>query len=326
LQKKNQNTYMIDKKIFLAGHNGLVGSSIFKKIKSSFNVVTRDKSDLDLRNRDLVDNFFNSEKPSTVILAAAKVGGIKANYENPVDFLLQNLEIQNNVISLSCKHNVKNFIFLGSSCIYPKLSTVPISEDQLLTGPLEETNRAYALAKIAGIELINSYNKQYEKSWISLMPCNLYGENDNFDPKTSHVLPALIRKIYFAKVNNEKKVKIWGSGNPKREFLHSDDLANAIEFIMNLNDNDLTQAAKTNNSLINIGTGYDIKINDLAKLIGEVMDYEFEIVNDLSEPDGTLLKTLDTRKINNLGWMPKISLRDGISSVVEYFKENHRIL
>jgi len=317
---------MIDKKIFLAGHNGLVGSSIFKKIASSFNVVTKDKSDLDLRNRESVDNFFNREKPSTVILAAAKVGGIKANYENPVDFLLQNLEIQNNVISLSHKHNVKNFIFLGSSCIYPKLSTVPISEDQLLTGPLEETNRAYALAKIAGIELINSYNKQYEKSWISLMPCNLYGENDNFDPKTSHVLPALIRKIYFAKVNNEKKVKIWGSGNPKREFLHSDDLANAIEFIMNLNDNDLTQAAKTNNSLINIGTGYDIKINDLAKLIGEVMDYEFEIVNDLSEPDGTLLKTLDTRKINNLGWMPKISLRDGISSVVEYFKENHRIL
>jgi GDP-L-fucose synthase len=317
---------MIDKKIFLAGHNGLVGSSIFKKIASSFNVITKDKSDLDLRNRESVDNFFNREKPSTVILAAAKVGGIKANYENPVDFLLQNLEIQNNVISLSHKHNVKNFIFLGSSCIYPKLSTVPISEDQLLTGPLEETNRAYALAKIAGIELINSYNKQYEKSWISLMPCNLYGENDNFDPKTSHVLPALIRKIYFAKVNNEKKVKIWGSGNPKREFLHSDDLANAIEFIMNLNDNDLTQAAKTNNSLINIGTGYDIKINDLAKLIGEVMDYEFEIVNDLSEPDGTLLKTLDTRKINNLGWMPKISLRDGISSVVEYFKENHRIL
>jgi len=274
---------MIDKKIFLAGHNGLVGSSIFKKIASSFNVITKDKSDLDLRNRESVDNFFNREKPSTVILAAAKVGGIKANYENPVDFLLQNLEIQNNVISLSHKHNVKNFIFLGSSCIYPKLSTVPISEDQLLTGPLEETNRAYALAKIAGIELINSYNKQYEKSWISLMPCNLYGENDNFDPKTSHVLPALIRKIYFAKVNNEKKVKIWGSGNPKREFLHSDDLANAIEFIMNLNDNDLTQAAKTNNSLINIGTGYDIKINDLAKLIGEVMDYEFEIVNDLSE-------------------------------------------
>ena len=317
---------MIDKKIFLAGHNGLVGSSIFKKIASSFNVITKDKSDLDLRNRESVDNFFNREKPSTVILAAAKVGGIKANYENPVDFLLQNLEIQNNVISLSHKHNVKNFIFLGSSCIYPKLSTVPISEDHLLTGPLEETNRAYALAKIAGIELINSYNKQYDKTWISLMPCNLYGENDNFDPKTSHVLPALIRKIYIAKVNNEKKVKIWGSGSPKREFLHSDDLADAVEFIINLNDNDLTHAAKTNNSLINIGTGYDIKINDLAKLIGEVMDYDFEIVNDLSEPDGTLLKTLDTRKINNLGWMPKISLRDGISSVVEYFKENHRIL
>ena len=172
---------MIDKKIFLAGHNGLVGSSINKKITSSFNVITRDRSDLDLRNRKSVDNFLNSEKPSIVILAAAKVGGIKANYENPVDFLLQNLEIQNNVISLSHKHNVKNFIFLGSSCIYPKLSTVPISEDQLLTGPLEETNRAYALAKIAGIELINSYNKQYDKTWISLMPCNLYGENDNFD-------------------------------------------------------------------------------------------------------------------------------------------------
>lgn len=317
---------MSDKKIFLAGHNGLVGSSIFKKIKSSFSVITRDKSELDLRNRESVDNFFNSEKPSTVILAAAKVGGIKANYENPVDFLLQNLEIQNNVISLADKHNVKNFIFLGSSCIYPKLSTVPISEDQLLTGPLEETNRAYALAKIAGIELISSYNKQHEKIWISLMPCNLYGENDNFDPKTSHVLPALIRKIYFAKVNNEKKVKIWGSGNPKREFLHSDDLANAVDFILNLNDNDLTQAARTNNSLINIGTGCDIKINDLAKLIGEIMDYEFEIVNDPSEPDGTLVKTLDTQKINNLGWTPKISLREGITSVVEYFKENHSIL
>jgi GDP-L-fucose synthase len=317
---------MIDKKIFLAGHNGLVGSSIFKKIKSSFNVITRDKSYLDLRNKDLVDQFFFSEKPSTVILAAAKVGGIKANYENPVDFLLQNLEIQNNIISLAYKHNVKNFIFLGSSCIYPKLSSVPISEDQLLTGPLEETNRAYALAKIAGIELISSYNKQHKKAWISLMPCNLYGENDNFDPKTSHVLPALIRKIYFAKVNNEKKVKIWGSGNPKREFLHSDDLANAVDFILNLNDNDLTQAARTNNALINIGTGCDIKINDLAKLIGEIMDYEFEIVNDPSEPDGTLVKTLDTKKINNLGWTPKISLRQGITSVVEYFKENHSIL
>lgn len=317
---------MIDKKIFLAGHNGLVGSSIYKKITSSFNVITRDRSDLDLRNRKSVDNFLNSEKPSIVILAAAKVGGIKANYENPVDFLLQNLEIQNNVISLSHKHNVKNFIFLGSSCIYPKLSTIPISEDQLLTGPLEETNRAYALAKIAGIELINSYNKQYDKTWISLMPCNLYGENDNFDPNTSHVLPALIRKIHFAKISNEKKVKIWGSGSPKREFLHSDDLADAVEFIINLNDNDLTHAAKTNNSLINIGTGYDIKINDLAKLIGEVMDYDFEIDNDLSEPDGTLVKTLDTRKINNLGWMPKISLRDGIASVVKYYTENHILL
>ena len=317
---------MIDKKIFLAGHNGLVGSSINKKITSSFNVITRDRSDLDLRNRKSVDNFLNSEKPSIVILAAAKVGGIKANYENPVDFLLQNLEIQNNVISLSHKHNVKNFIFLGSSCIYPKLSTIPISEDQLLTGPLEETNRAYALAKIAGIELINSYNKQYDKKWISLMPCNLYGENDNFDPNTSHVLPALIRKIHFAKISNEKKVKIWGSGSPKREFLHSDDLADAVEFIINLNDNDLTHAAKTNNSLINIGTGYDIKINDLAKLIGEVMDYDFEIDNDLSEPDGTLVKTLDTRKINSLGWMPKISLRDGIASVVKYYTENHILL
>ena len=317
---------MIDKKIFLAGHNGLVGSSINKKITSSFNVITRDRSDLDLRNRKSVDNFLNSEKPSIVILAAAKVGGIKANYENPVDFLLQNLEIQNNVISLSHKHNVKNFIFLGSSCIYPKLSTIPISEDQLLTGPLEETNRAYALAKIAGIELISSYNKQYDKTWISLMPCNLYGENDNFDPNTSHVLPALIRKIHFAKISNEKKVKIWGSGSPKREFLHSDDLADAVEFIINLNDNDLTHAAKTNNSLINIGTGCDIKINDLAKLIGEVMDYDFEIDNDLSEPDGTLVKTLDTRKINSLGWMPKISLRDGIASVVKYYTENHILL
>lgn len=297
-------------KIYIAGHNGMVGSAIVRHLQSNGynNLVLRNKSDLNLTNQDEVGSFFDSEflpanKIEYVFLAAAKVGGIMANMTYPAEFIYNNLAIQNNIIHCSYKYKVKKLLFLGSSCIYPKNCKQPIKEEYLLSGSLESTNEPYALAKIAGIKMCQAYNKQYDCNFISVMPCNLYGINDNFDLKTSHVLPALLRKFHEAKINNLKEVTIWGSGKPKREFLNVDDLAEACVFLMNdYNDSEI----------INIGTGIDMPIFDLARLIKEITDYKGNIITDTSKPDGTMRKLLDVSKINKLGWHSKISLKKGI--------------
>lgn len=303
-------------KIYVAGHRGMVGSAIYRKlIKEGYNnIVTRTSAELDLRNQQAVTDFFAAEKPDYVFLAAAKVGGIVANNTYRADFLYENLAIQNNVIHNAYLTEVKKLMFLGSSCIYPKLAPQPLREDYLLTGTLEETNEPYAIAKIAGIKMCDAYRDQYGANFISVMPTNLYGYNDNYHPENSHVLPALIRKIHEAKINNVNEVVVWGSGSPMREFLFADDLADACYFLMeNYNEP----------HLINIGTGHDLTIKDLALLIKDVLGYDGELVFDTTKPDGTPRKLMDVTKLHNLGWKHQVELREGIELAYQDFESRY---
>ncbi|AAM30354.1 GDP-fucose synthetase [Methanosarcina mazei Go1] len=303
-------------KIYVAGHRGLVGSALKRKLESKdySNLIFRTHRELDLTNQQAVNEFFEREKPEYVFLAAAKVGGILANNTYPAEFIYENLMIEANIIHASYKCGVKKLLFLGSSCIYPKLAPQPLKEEYLLTGPLEETNEAYAVAKIAGIRLCKHYNQQYGTNFISVMPTNLYGPNDNFDLETSHVMPALVRKFHEAKVNNEPEVVIWGTGKPYREFLHVDDMADACVYLMeNFNTDDIGE-------FVNIGVGKDITIGELAELIKEIVGFKGEIRKDLSKPDGTPQKLLDITKLSSLGWKANISLKDGIRQTYEWYQ------
>jgi len=303
-------------KIYVAGHRGMVGSAIYRKlVKEGYsNLITRTSAELDLRDQQAVADFFSLEKPDYVFLAAAKVGGIIANNTYRADFLYENLAIQNNVIHQAYTNGVTKLMFLGSSCIYPKLAPQPLKEEYLLTGLLEETNEPYAIAKIAGIKMCDAYRDQYNCNFISVMPTNLYGYNDNYHPQNSHVLPALIRKFHEAKVNNMPEVVIWGSGSPMREFLFADDLANACYFLME---------SYNEPNLINIGTGEDLTIKDLALLLKKVIGFEGELTFDSTKPDGTPRKLMDVSKLHQLGWKHQIELEEGVKLAYEDFLEKH---
>lgn len=303
-------------KIFIAGHRGMVGSSLERRLRSlGFNnLVFRSSRELDLTNQNAVQHFFSEEKPEFVFLAAAKVGGILANNSYPAEFIYNNLMIESNVIHSSYLNNVKKLLFLGSSCIYPKYANQPIHEDELLSGYLEPTNEAYAIAKIAGIELCKFYRRQYGVDYISVMPTNLYGINDNFDLETSHVLPSLIRRFHEAKKSNSQTVQIWGSGNPKREFLFVDDLADAcIHLMMNYSDE----------KHVNVGTGSDVKVSELAHLISGIVGYTGGIVYDVTKPDGTPRKLLNVDYLHSLGWKHKTNLEEGIKVVYKWYVDNY---
>jgi GDP-L-fucose synthase len=302
-------------KIYVAGHRGLVGSAIVRRLEKEGynNLVYRTSSELDLTDKILVDQFFAEEKIEYVFLAAAKVGGIVANNEYPADFIRDNLLIQTNVIDAAYRNNVKKLLFLGSTCIYPKLAPQPLKEEYLLTGELEPTNEPYAIAKIAGIKMCESYNRQYGTKYISVMPTNLYGENDNFDLRTSHVLPALIRKFHEAKEKSQPFVEVWGTGTPKREFLYSDDLADACVYLMDHYEG---------NEIVNIGVGEDIEIGQLAHLVKETVGFEGEMKFDTSKPDGTPRKLVDVTKLNSLGWKASTSLEEGLTKAYQWFLEN----
>ncbi|MGD9591906.1 MAG: GDP-L-fucose synthase family protein [Candidatus Berkiella sp.] len=303
-------------KIYVAGHKGLVGSALIRALqaKGYDNIITRTHSQLELMDKAAVDAFFNQTKPDYVFLAAAKVGGIWANDNYPADFIYQNLLIQNNIINASKENQVQRLLFLGSSCIYPRNCPQPIKEDYLLTGTLEATNRPYALAKIAGIELCWAFNRQFGTKYLAVMPTNLYGPGDNYDLKTSHVIPALIRKMHEAKENNAKQVVVWGTGTPKREFLYSDDLADACLFLMNLDDQKFNNliSSKESAPIVNIGCGEDLTISELAHTIAKVVGFEGEIVFDSTKPDGTPRKVLSVDKIHSLGWEARTSLFEGV--------------
>lgn len=299
-------------KIYIAGHNGMVGSAILRNLQSKgfHNIIVKNSKELDLRDTQSVKAFFETEKPEYVFLAAAKVGGIIANNTYRAEFIYDNLMIQNNVIHQAYLNNVTKLMFLGSSCIYPKLADQPLKEEYLLTGLLEETNEPYAIAKIAGIKMCDAYRSQYGCDFISVMPTNLYGFNDNYDLQNSHVIPAMIRKFHEAKINNNQSVTLWGTGSPMREFLHADDMADACVFLMEqYNDT----------GFVNIGSGIDITIKELALSIQEIVDFKGEIIWDLSKPDGTPRKLMDVSKLNKLGWKYKIELKEGINQV---YKEN----
>lgn len=303
-----------DKRIWVAGHRGMVGSAIVRRLsREACEIVTVERCECDLTDAVQVRGWIRATKPELVILAAAKVGGILANDKNPVDFLLQNLAIQNNVIAASYDFTVEKLLFLGSSCIYPKLAPQPIVETALLTGPLEPTNEWYAIAKIAGIKLCQAYMKQYGARFISAMPTNLYGPNDNFDLQTSHVIPALMRKAHRAKVNGESGMEIWGTGTPLREFLHVDDLADAAVFVLS-NYEDFEH--------INIGSGTDLSIAEVARLVMDVVGLNGELRHDLTKPDGTPRKLMSSSKLRALGWEPKIELREGLAQTYEWFLAN----
>ena len=302
-------------KIFVAGHRGMVGSAIVRRLqRAGFeNILTRTRQELDLMDRSAVRVFFETERPDYVVDAAARVGGIAANFEKPVEFLIENLTIQNNVIQAAADFGVTKLLFLGSSCIYPKLAPQPLMEDALLTGPLEPTNDAYAIAKIAGIKLCQAYAREYGKNFISGMPTNLYGPNDNFDLHTSHVLPALIRKVHEAKQGGAKEVSVWGSGTPRREFLHVDDLADACFFLLENYDSP---------EIVNIGCGEDVSIKDLAETVCEVLGFEGSLVFDTSKPDGTPRKLMNIGRLLALGWKPRVNLKEGIRDAHEWFLKN----
>jgi len=306
----------INSKIYVAGSRGLVGSAIVRKLRAEGynNIIERTRQQLNLRNQVLVDEFFRAERPEYVFLAAAKVGGIHANNTYPADFIYDNLLIQNNVIQAAHQYHTRKLMFLGSSCIYPKLAPQPLKEEYLLTGELEPTNEAYAIAKIAGIKMCQAYRQQYSKDFISVMPTNLYGINDNFDLENSHVLPALLRKFHEAKEQGSKCVTVWGSGKPRREFLHVDDLADACYFLMN---------HYSDREIINIGTGSDVTIAELSSMMADITGFSGEIVYDASKPDGTPVKRLDVSKLNILGWQAKTSLRKGIEQTYAWFKEHY---
>ncbi|KAL2502418.1 putative GDP-L-fucose synthase 2 [Forsythia ovata] len=301
--------------IFVAGHRGLVGSAVIRKLKylGYTNLLLRTHSELDLTIQSAVDDFFAAHKPYYVILAAAKVGGIYANNTYPADFITVNLQIQTNVITSAFKHNTKKLLFLGSSCIYPKFAPQPIPENALLTGPLEPTNEWYAIAKISGIKMCQAFRLQHSFEAISAMPTNLYGPNDNFHPDNSHVLPALLRRFHEAKVNNVAEVVVWGSGKPLREFLHVDDLADAVVFLME-NYSGLEH--------VNVGSGKEVSIKELAELVKDVVEYKGEIVWDSSKPDGTPRKLMDNSKLAALGWEAKITLKDGLQDTYKWYMEN----
>ncbi len=341
-------------KIYIAGHRGLVGSAIVKSLKNKgyINLIYKTHEELDLTNQKAVEDFFDIEKPEYVILAAAKVGGIMANNTYRADFIYENLAIQNNVIHQSYIHKVKKLLFLGSTCIYPKNAPQPMSEDSLLTSELEHTNEPYAIAKIAGIKMCEAYNLQYGTNFISVMPTNLYGPNDNFDLENSHVLPALIKKIYLAKLLSENKhdevikdlnvssieeaknylsrfgvdenqVEIWGSGKPRREFLYSEDMADACVFLLenrDFQDTFKTSDKEVKNTHINIGTGIDISIKELAALIKEIIGFKGKLVFNTDKPDGTMVKLTDPSKLHSLGWKHKVELEDGIKAIFEWYK------
>ncbi|MBM6499834.1 GDP-L-fucose synthase family protein [Flavobacterium macrobrachii] len=302
-------------KIYIAGHKGMVGSAIWRALESKgyTNLIGQTSKELDLRNQQHVQAFFQSEKPDVVIDAAARVGGILANNNFPYTFLMENMLIQNNLIQTALDTDVKKFVFLGSSCIYPKLAPQPLQEECLLTSSLEPTNEWYAIAKISGVKACESIRKQFNKDFVSLMPTNLYGSNDNFDLQTSHVLPAMIRKFHEAKNNNNQPVTLWGSGIPMREFLHVDDMADAVVFAL---ENQLDE------HLYNIGTGIDLTIRELAELIQKIVGHQGEIVWDSSKPDGTPRKLMDVSKMKNIGWSATISLEEGIKATYQWFLEN----
>ena len=308
---------MIDKseKIFVAGYRGLVGSALIRRLEAGgfTNVPKRDRSQLDLADEAAVQNFFAQDKPAIVIFAAAKVGGIKANSDFPVEFLLDNLRVQNSVIRAAYNAKVRKLLFLGSSCIYPKEAPQPIPESALLTGPLEPTNEAYAIAKIAGIKLCQAYVSEYGANFISAMPTNLYGPNDNFDLESSHVLAALLRKAHEAKMRRARELVVWGSGKPRREFLHVDDAAGACLFLLEKYDSP---------EIINVGSGTDVSIRELAELICDVVGFDGELAWDATKPDGMPRKLLDVTKLNNLGWHTTIPLRDGIARTYDWFRAN----
>jgi len=301
-------------KIYIAGHRGLVGSALVRNLKENGynNLILKTRQELGLLNQEAVADFFEKEKPDYVFLAAAKVGGIKANSDYPAQFIYENLQIQNNIIHSAYKNHVEKLLFLGSSCIYPKFAKQPIKEEYLLTGELEASNEPYAIAKIAGMKMCEFYNRQYKTNFISVIPTNLYGPNDNYDLENSHVLPAMIRKIHEAKERGDKELELWGSGKPRREFLHVDDLADACVFLMkNYNKSEF----------VNIGTGLDITIKELAETIRDIVGFNGKIKWNTSMPDGTPRKLLDVSRINGLGWKYKIDLREGIEGVYEEFSE-----
>jgi len=311
-----------DSKIYIAGHNGMVGSACLRALKQAgySNIISKSRSELDLTRQEDVHDFIQEEKPYAIIDAAAKVGGILANDRYPYEFLMENMLIQNNLISAAHNLNVQKFIFLGSSCIYPKFSPQPIKEDYLLDGALEPTNQWYAIAKISGVKLIEALRKQYNRDYVSLMPTNLYGPNDNFDLRTSHVLPALLRKFHEGKVNNLSNVELWGSGNPKREFLHVDDLGSAVVFALK---NEMSEA------LYNVGSDLELSIKELSEIIKTAVGFKGIVIWDESKPDGTPRKLMTSEKIKSYGWKPKISLREGIESTYRWFlanQENYRSL
>jgi len=302
-------------KIFIAGHQGMVGSALTRALEASgfTNLIKRDRSQLDLGDAAAVAKFFANEKPEVVIFAAAKVGGIKANSDQPVEFLLENLRVQNNVIAAAHENGARKLLFLGSSCIYPKLAPQPIPESALLTGPLEPTNEAYAIAKIAGVKLCQAFSREYDANFISAMPTNLYGPNDKFDLETSHVLAALLRKAHEAKKTGARELVVWGTGTPRREFLHVDDCAAACLHLLEKYDSP---------EIINVGCGEDISIRELAELICDVVGFDGELTWDKTKPDGTPRKLLDVSKLRALGWKPTIPLRDGIARTYDWFLKN----
>lgn len=309
-------------KIYVAGHTGLAGSALMRRLHGGgyANIVTRRHAELDLTQQDAVQTFFAKERPDYVFLAAAKVGGIYANNAYPAEFAYQNLAIETNVIHASCRHGVKKLLFLGSSCIYPRLAPQPMNESALLTGPLEPTNEAYAIAKIAGIKLCAAYHRQYGANFLSVMPTNLYGPGDNYDLENAHVVPALIRKMHEAKVSGAKEVVIWGTGTPRREFLFSDDMADACVYLMERCD------VKDLGEFINIGTGVDLTIGELAEVVASTVGFEGKLVFDRSKPDGTPRKLLDVTRLHQLGWRHCVPLRQGLARAYLDFQERFSVL
>ncbi len=315
---------MKKKTVFLAGHNGMVGKAIEKKFKENkkFNLLTVSKKDADLRDQQSVKKLFEKNNIDYVVISAAKVGGIFSNSIYPKDFLLDNLQIQNNLIYHSYKKKIKRLIFLGSSCIYPKYSKQPIKENELLQGMLEPTNEPYAIAKIAGIKLCESFNKQHGTDFRSLMPCNIYGENDNFNLDDSHVIPALMKKFYNGQKKNTESVQVWGTGKPRREFMHVNDLASAVLFFLNLSKKKYFSSLQQNQSHINVGTGEDVSIKSIAKKLKSISKFSGKIEFDISKPDGTPRKVLDISVARSYGWQPIIDLDDGLQSVYNWMQEN----
>lgn len=306
-------------KVFVAGHNGLAGSALCRALKNkNYTIITADRSELDLTDNQKVDSFFANHKPDWVFIAAAVVGGIHANSTYPVNFLLDNLKIQNNLIELSYKHNVKKLLFLASNCMYPKMATQPLKEEYLLTGPFETTNEAYAMAKVSGVKLCKAFNKQYNTNFISVVPTTLYGPNDNYHKENAHVLPMLLRRFHEAKASGDKEVVMWGTGTPTREFLHSDDLADACIMIMEKYD------AADIGEIINVGSGIETSIKSLAMTLKEIVGLNADIVMDSTKPDGAPRKLLESSRIFSLGWKPKVNFFDGVRSTYEDFLNNPR--